>query len=608
MKKERARRKSKPKGQQSSSKTKTNKKPSRWEDPNYVQIKSNILSFATTIDNIRQRLELRHDVLTLLSKTPFWALIEAYIQRRLTKVECMKSNYDIVRLIQVYDTKTKKFKFNDGDSEMKSKDVAEIFGLPNSGKKLPSTTTSTRPKLHFVEKYFMRYKKITKTSIDKCLNLALEDETKEGAMDVTRLIILQLFMTNLFCNSGCTLAWTYTTTIDTLEEMGKYNWAQGVLDYMYFGLEQAKKDKKKQPSVSGCLILILYWLCQRSNLLTPIPGREQMTPAAVKWSLQELSAKLHHLKNNQIKIKSTKAQEPNDDSEEENEENDDDSEEENEEEDDAPEEENEEEDDAPEEENEEEEDAPEEENEEEEDAEVNGEHDDAAEHQVQQHHQLQEDLQNEIPEYRNSTLFEEIVRSVPEYKEDEIQLTKEYVMAINNAAEYWTKKGEHQKIHDAIASCIKKNKLIQMLYNEKEELLKHQQQLQKMVKEATHHKQVMQLDVHEEKSYMTKLQLENDKLLAEKISYLEIINEKEAVIASLRDQKLAQELQSEEDKEEKKEGEAEKIKSRKPDSSFPKAETRAQKRKAQKKPAKSKKRAKGSFLQWNTYRGLQHAG
>ncbi|CAL8114049.1 unnamed protein product [Prunus armeniaca] len=238
MKKERARRNSKTKGQQSSSKTTTNKKLSRWEDPNYVQIKSNMLSFATTIDNIRQRLERRHDVLTLLSKTPFWALIEAYIQRRLTKVECMKSNYDIVRLIQVYDTKTKKF----------------------NGKKLPSTTTSTKPKLQFVEKYFAWYKKITKTSIDKCLNLALEDETEEGAMDVTRLIILQLFMTNLFCNSGCTLAWTYTTTIDTLEEMGKYNWARGVLDYMYFGLEQAKKNKKdknKQSSVSGCLILIL---------------------------------------------------------------------------------------------------------------------------------------------------------------------------------------------------------------------------------------------------------------------------------------------------------------------------------------------------------------
>ncbi|PQM34965.1 nucleolin-like [Prunus yedoensis var. nudiflora] len=216
------------KGQQSSSKTKTNKKPGRWEDPNYVQIKSNMLSFTATIDNIREKLENRNDVKTLLSKTPFWPLIEAYMQKRLTKVECMKSNYDIVRLIKDYDTKTRKFKFNDGHSEMKIQDVAEIFGLPDRGNKLPSTTSSTRPNLHFVKKYFSGYKKITKTSIDKCLNLALEDETEEGPMDVTRLIILQLFMTNLFCNSGCTLAWTYTTTIDTLEEMGKYNWAQGI--------------------------------------------------------------------------------------------------------------------------------------------------------------------------------------------------------------------------------------------------------------------------------------------------------------------------------------------------------------------------------------------
>ncbi|KAI5317853.1 hypothetical protein L3X38_037560 [Prunus dulcis] len=142
-----------------------------------------MLNFATTIDNIRDRLEQQNNALTLLSKTPFWTLIEAYIQKRLIKVECMKSNYDIVRLIQDYDRKTRKFKFNDGDSEMKSQDVAEIFGLPNKGKKLPSTTTSTRLDFHFVKKYFIGYKKITKTSIDKCLNLALEDETKEGPVD-----------------------------------------------------------------------------------------------------------------------------------------------------------------------------------------------------------------------------------------------------------------------------------------------------------------------------------------------------------------------------------------------------------------------------------------
>ncbi|KAL6272265.1 hypothetical protein ACE6H2_022957 [Prunus campanulata] len=110
-----------------------------------------MLCFTATIDNIRQRLENRNDILTLLSKTPFWPLIETYMQKRLTKLECMKSNYDILRLIKDYDTKTRKFKSNDGHSEMKSQDVAEIFGLPNRRNKLPSTTSSTRPDSHFIK-------------------------------------------------------------------------------------------------------------------------------------------------------------------------------------------------------------------------------------------------------------------------------------------------------------------------------------------------------------------------------------------------------------------------------------------------------------------------
>ncbi|VVA38965.1 PREDICTED: LOC18777057 [Prunus dulcis] len=178
----------------------------------------------------------------MLSRTPFLKLTEAYMKKRFTKEECQKSNRDIVRLIKYYDLKTKQFQFGSGDNcQITSRDMAEIFGLPNKGKKLPSTTTSTRMSLDFVKTYFTGAEKITKTTIDKCLDLAFKDETKKGPMDVTRLIILQLFMTNLFCNFGSTLAWTYITMID--------NWAHGVLDYTHFGLEKTtknKKDKKKQ--------------------------------------------------------------------------------------------------------------------------------------------------------------------------------------------------------------------------------------------------------------------------------------------------------------------------------------------------------------------------
>ncbi|CAL8117857.1 unnamed protein product [Prunus armeniaca] len=209
------------------------------------QIKSNMLTFDNTFQTVKDKLAARKDVLKILQKTSFWRIIKAYMEGQLTKVECQKSNYQIIKLIRLYNPATKKFKFSEGNEhEITSNDMFDIFGLPNKGNKLPSTTTST----------------ITNLAFEKCLNTAIADDRKKNAMDVVRLLILELFITNLFCNSGATMAWTFSTMIDTLEVMNSYNWAQGVLDYMHYGLDQViknKKDKTNQPSVSGCLVLIL---------------------------------------------------------------------------------------------------------------------------------------------------------------------------------------------------------------------------------------------------------------------------------------------------------------------------------------------------------------
>lgn len=87
MKKEENRPTPKQKGKPSSSKKNTNMNPKRskqkrWDDPNYVQIKSNTLSFATTSENIKKKLQQRKYVLALLSKTLFWALIKEYIKKK----------------------------------------------------------------------------------------------------------------------------------------------------------------------------------------------------------------------------------------------------------------------------------------------------------------------------------------------------------------------------------------------------------------------------------------------------------------------------------------------------------------------------------------------
>ncbi|KAL6279223.1 hypothetical protein ACE6H2_016104 [Prunus campanulata] len=74
----------------------------RLDDPNYVQIKSNMLTFQTTLSNIKDRLNANKQALRHLAKTPFWNLISAYREGYLTNTNCKKSNYDILRLINTY--------------------------------------------------------------------------------------------------------------------------------------------------------------------------------------------------------------------------------------------------------------------------------------------------------------------------------------------------------------------------------------------------------------------------------------------------------------------------------------------------------------------------
>ncbi|KAL6287705.1 hypothetical protein ACE6H2_012095 [Prunus campanulata] len=490
-----------------------------------------MLTFDNTIQTVKDKLEARKDVLKILQKTPFWSIIKAYMAGQFTKTECQKSNYEIVRLIRLYNPATKKFKFSEGNEyEITSNDVSDIFGLPNKGNKLPSTTTSTRTNLDFEEKYFKNSKKITKTEVDRSLNTAIADDRNKNAMDVVRLLILELFITNLFCNSGATMAWTFLTMIDTLKAMNSYNWAQGVLDYMHFGLDQAmknKKDKTNQPSVSGCLVLILYWLCERTNLISPIPGREDHKPAAVKWSLPELNIKLNTAKYENIKIKAagnekeeeaTKADHADHEEQEENEEDDDfvmtlkDWEEN------------------------------------EDNAQSLGcKADDEIEEQAVD---LSADTMTEVttvnvrqqdPELHSQednfdNIFDDMVGSIPEYYKHEIVPPHEKIQELKEAVDYWIEKADTRKdmMQTAIESCIKKNTFIHQIWAEKEDLEQQIEILKKQLDQEQKESRKLQGELHALKSNRRQLQEQREILEGEKLSCIESMKEKDTVIASLK--------------------------------------------------------------------------
>ncbi|KAI5322431.1 hypothetical protein L3X38_031503 [Prunus dulcis] len=64
--------------------------------------------------------------------------------------------------------------------------------------------------------------------------------------------------------------------------------------------EKAKAKKGGEASieaVSGCTILVLFLLCERTNIIQPILCKEKETPAILKWSLVELHTRFNQIKD-----------------------------------------------------------------------------------------------------------------------------------------------------------------------------------------------------------------------------------------------------------------------------------------------------------------------
>ncbi|KAI5311754.1 hypothetical protein L3X38_040927 [Prunus dulcis] len=207
--------------------------------PDYAQFRCNAYAFNSIIRDIKDKLNERQK--KLLKKTPFWNLIELFYLQRIDMNNMNKSDLDLVQLLKKFDPDTKSFKFGTKSFQITGNAVTQILGLPNEGKSIKLVNdryTATFGTRHFGEK---------------------------GKPD----------------------------TLST------YSWARSVSAYMNESLT-AKAKKGGEASigaVSGCTILILFLLCERTNIIQPILGKEKETPAILKWSLVELHTRFNQIKD-----------------------------------------------------------------------------------------------------------------------------------------------------------------------------------------------------------------------------------------------------------------------------------------------------------------------
>ncbi|KAM5572232.1 hypothetical protein ABKV19_012344 [Rosa sericea] len=268
----------------------------KYRAPDHVQYRCNMLAFLKIMLKVKERLTKSH--LQLLQKTPFWPLISAFYNGLISESDCKKSESDINDIIQCYNSNSKCFEFGSRSASLTPEDISVILGLPQEGETLRVTGLFgvNRYTSDFVERYFKDEKRVKKTLVDDGLEKALQGKRETDREDVVRLIILELFITFLFCNAGSTIGWKLVRCCEELENMSRYSWAKAVADFLSSTLEKTSGQYGPY-STGGCVVVLLFWLCERSNLIQPVDGRETITPALIKWNIQELHLKLRRMKN-----------------------------------------------------------------------------------------------------------------------------------------------------------------------------------------------------------------------------------------------------------------------------------------------------------------------
>lgn len=117
--------------------------------------------------------------------------------------------------------------------------------------------------------------------------------------DVVRLILLILFSTFLLPNSGMTISWDLVNNYQDLDKIGEYGWGKAIENYLTKSIKALKGKKNEQGShaMGGCAVLILFWFCEKTKLISPISGRESEDIGMSKWCLQTMNQELAEYKN-----------------------------------------------------------------------------------------------------------------------------------------------------------------------------------------------------------------------------------------------------------------------------------------------------------------------
>ncbi|KAH7866694.1 hypothetical protein Vadar_023676 [Vaccinium darrowii] len=207
------------------------------------------------IMTVIKELDLRDSHKRVLKLTPFWAIFEAIIDNKVTQSQCRKSDKMIIEIIESFDPDEGKFRIG------KRRQLLDV------------------------------------TSAD------LGDDT-DDVEDVVKLLCLYILHT-FFFPMGINVKWVLFECVDDLERMRRYDWNGAIIKELMTSIKKYHKEPRK---VSGCVMSLLYWLCEHTTLAQPL--HPEHTLGIVRWSIPKLVNKfkkvwIKDLKQKQVCVQKT---------------------------------------------------------------------------------------------------------------------------------------------------------------------------------------------------------------------------------------------------------------------------------------------------------------
>ncbi|KAG5538895.1 hypothetical protein RHGRI_019441 [Rhododendron griersonianum] len=257
------------------------------------------------IKTLIEELNLNDEHKKIMKKTPFfWKIFNSIIENKLTSAHCRKSDKMIIRIINAYDPDTGGFKLGGKTVRITQDDIFSIFGITGGSEKV-SFKYGSRDGVEMLRRGSIEAERLSSSSLKELVKEYAVRNNKAGRQDFVRLLCAYL-LHSLFFPAGTTVKWVYLERVEDLVRLRNYNWCGAILDELMTSIRQHHDDPRR---VSRCVVVLLFWLCEHTNLVKPLHPEESL--GIIKWRTMDLVKAFGEIALNELDSDQVVSQQPN---------------------------------------------------------------------------------------------------------------------------------------------------------------------------------------------------------------------------------------------------------------------------------------------------------